>query len=233
MLSLLYDPREFKIMEIRISENVKEKFPDLIVKPFLITGVSVEERRNELEEFKHKISDEIKTDNTIKTIKDAPIIRRYRDFYWRAGIDPTKTRPASEALIRRVLKDKPIPKINTLVDTYNLASMKTNMALATFDAATIVGNLEMRMSTPGEKFLGIGMQKPLTLIGKEPIVTDEDKTIAVYPYRDSDETKITLKTMDTIILVCGVPGITPTMIDKTAALASEYITRFCGGTAEF
>jgi DNA/RNA-binding domain of Phe-tRNA-synthetase-like protein len=220
-------------METRVSENIKDKFPDLVAKPFLITGISVEERRNELEEFKHKVAEEIKTDYTIETIKDTPIIRKYRDFYWRAGIDPTKTRPASEALIRRVLKDKPIPRINTLVDTYNLASMKTNMALAAFDTEAIRGNLEMRLATPGEKFLGIGMQKPLTLIGKEPVITDEEKTIAVYPYRDSDETKVTLDTENTIILVCGVPGITAAIIEKTATLASKYILQFCGGTPEF
>jgi DNA/RNA-binding domain of Phe-tRNA-synthetase-like protein len=214
-------------MEVMLSDSIKEKFSDIIVKRFLVRGVSVEPTRNELEVFKRTVAEEVKTDYIIETIKDTPIIRMYRDFFWRAGIDPTKIRPASEALIRRVLKNKPIPKINTLVDTYNLVSMKTNMALAAFDAGAIRENLEMRFATPGEKFLGIGMQKPLTLIGKEPAITDEEKTIAVYPYRDSDETKVTLDTKDAIILVCGA------IIEKTAALTSEYITRFCGGTAEF
>ncbi len=216
-------------MEITLSDGIKEKFSDIIVKPFLVRGVSVEPYRNELEEFKRKVAEEINSDYTIETIKDTPIIRLYRDFYWRAGIDPTKIRPASEALIRRVLKNTPIPQINTLVDSYNLASMKTNMALAAFDAETIAGNLEMKLATPGKKFLGISMQKPLTLIGKEPVIVDEEKTIAVYPYRDSDETKVTLDTRDTIILVCGVPGITQAMIEKTANFTSEYLARFCGG----
>ena len=216
-------------MKIELSKAVQEKFPGLIVKPFHIKGVTIENTRPELEKFKETVKDAIKADYTIQTIKDTPIIRMYRDFYWRAGIDPTKTRPASEALIRRVLKERPLPRINTLVDTYNLASMKTNMALAAFDVATITGNLEMRMAKPWEKFLGIGMQNPLTLKGKEPVITDEEKTIAVYPYRDSEATKVTLDTRDTLILVCGVPGITPAMIEKTAVLTSEYITRFCGG----
>jgi len=216
-------------MKIELSKEVQEKFADLTVKPLLIKGVTVENTRPELEKFKKTVSDAINSDYTIDVIKDAPIIRMYRDFYWRAGIDPTKIRPASEALIRRVLKDKPLPRINTLVDTYNLASMKTNMALAAFDAETIAGTLEMRMAKQGEKFIGIGMQKPLVLKGKEPVLVDEEKTIAVYPYRDSDETKVTLETKDTIILVCGVPGITPAMIEKTTVLTAEYITRFCGG----
>ncbi len=216
-------------MKIKLTEDIQEKFPDLIVESFQLKGLSIESISEKLEKFKEKVAEEIKSDYTIKTVKDTPIIRLYRDFYWRAGIDPTKTRPASEALIRRVLKDKPIPRINTLVDTYNLASMKTNVALAAFDATTIAGNLEMRMAKPGEQFMGIGMQNPLTLSGKEPVITDEAKIVAVYPYRDSDETKVTLDTSDTIILVCGVPGITPTMIEKTAALATEYITKFCGG----
>jgi DNA/RNA-binding domain of Phe-tRNA-synthetase-like protein len=220
-------------MKIELTKDIQEKFLGLIVDSFQLKDLNIENVSAELEKFKGKVAEEIKSDYTIKTVKDAPLIRLYRDFYWRAGIDPTKTRPASEALIRRVLKERPLPRINTLVDIYNLASMKTNMALAAFDAGTIAGNLEMKLATPGEKFLGIGMQKPLTLSGKEPVITDKEKTIAVYPYRDSEVTKVTLETKDTIILVCGVPGITPVMIEKTAALATEYITQFCGGTAEF
>ncbi|MGH9201345.1 MAG: hypothetical protein ACRD2A_08925, partial [Vicinamibacterales bacterium] len=35
-----------------------------------------------------------------------------RTMYKRVGLDPTKTRPSSEALLRRVRKGDPLPRIN-------------------------------------------------------------------------------------------------------------------------
>jgi DNA/RNA-binding domain of Phe-tRNA-synthetase-like protein len=216
-------------MEIKIGGDIQTKFPGLLVEQFILQGLDVQREREDLEEFKKKVFEEIKKDYTIEALKNAPIIRMYRDFFWRAGIDPTKIRPASEALIRRVLKDRPLPIINTLVDSYNLASIKTNMSLAAFDHKTIKGELDMRFARPGEEFLGIGMKNPIILSGIEPVIGDEKKTIAVYPYRDSDATKVTLKTREALILVCGVPGITEIMIRKGAEVAKDYITRFCKG----
>ncbi|RMF90976.1 MAG: hypothetical protein D6733_02425 [Methanobacteriota archaeon] len=218
-------------MEIEIAERIKKEYPGLVVKGFHVKGVAVEREKEGLERFKETVTEEIKKDHTAETLKDAPIIRMYRDFYWRLGIDPTKTRPASEALIRRVLKGRPLPRINTLVDAYNLASIKTNVALAAFDGDRLTGRLTMDFAEAGEEFTGIGMERPIRLTGKEPVIRDEKQTIAVYPYRDSDATKVTLDTENALILVCGVPGITEGMMEKTAKIASEYITRFCGGEA--
>jgi DNA/RNA-binding domain of Phe-tRNA-synthetase-like protein len=219
-------------MKIKFNSEIKKKFSDLIIRPVRISGVKVVKNKETLEEFKDALINGIKEDYTPETLKDAPIIRMYRDFYWRIGIDPTKIRPSSEALIRRVIKGRTLPKINTLVDAYNLASMKTNMALAAFDSNKISGELTMRFARSNEQFQGIGMEKTIDLKGNEPIITDEEKIIAVYPYRDSEATKVTLDTTETLILVCGVPGIIKQVIEKTGVVAIEYITRFNGGLVE-
>jgi DNA/RNA-binding domain of Phe-tRNA-synthetase-like protein len=52
----------------------------------------------------------------------------------------------------------------------------------------------MRFATQGEKILGIGMKKLMELQGGEIVVSDENKLVAVYPYRDADNTKVTEKT---------------------------------------
>ena len=162
-------------------------------------------------------------------MKNLPTFRAYRDFFWRVGIDPTKNRPAAEALIRRILGGRTIPQINPLVDAYNLASIKTEIALAAFDADRLKGGLIMRFSEKREKFLGIGMEKPMILKGGEIVVSDSEKLVAIYPYRDADGTKITEKTRNVLLLVCGVPGIGDETLQDAALVALEYITRFCGG----
>src|SRR3972149_3866631 len=66
-----------------------------------------------------------------------------------AGPPATTPRPPAEPLTRRILGGKPFPRINTLVDAYNLASVETRIALAAFDAAHLPRGLVMRRARPG------------------------------------------------------------------------------------
>ena len=146
------------------------------------------------------------------------------------GVDPTKTRPAAEALIRRVLRGRPLPRINTLVDAYNLASIESTIPLAAFDEDDLAGDLLMRQADAGEEFLGIGMDKPITLNGGEAVVQDGEKLVAIYPHRDADACKITLDTENTLMLICGVPNIKEGLLKIAGRVTVGYITRFCDGS---
>jgi DNA/RNA-binding domain of Phe-tRNA-synthetase-like protein len=216
-------------MSLKIDSELKTCFPDLTVLTLHIKGVQVQKRDSKLEKFKVEVTSQVRSQYTLDTVKDHPTFRAYRDFFWSIKIDPTKIRPAAEALIRRILSGKKLPCINTLVDAYNLASIKGRIALATFDADRLQGDLLMRFAREGEQFVGIGMQKPLVLKGGEIVVSDEEKLVAIYPYRDADNTKVTEKTENIMMLVCGVPRIPEQDLENASQLALEYITRFCDG----
>ncbi|HXX72278.1 MAG TPA: phenylalanine--tRNA ligase beta subunit-related protein, partial [Candidatus Acidoferrales bacterium] len=141
----------------------------------------------------------------------------------------TKIRPAAEALVRRILAGKPLPTINNVVDSYNLASIKTEVALAAFNVDELKGSLMMRTAKPGERFAGIGMKEPMELTGVEVVVSDEENLIAVYPYRDADKSKVSSATKNLMILVCGVPGIGDSVLTEAGNVAVEFVTEFCGG----
>jgi DNA/RNA-binding domain of Phe-tRNA-synthetase-like protein len=216
-------------MTLKIDSKLKARFPDLNVLTLRIKGVQVKKRDSELEKFKVEVMRQVRNDYSLDSIKDQPIFRAYRNFFWSIKIDPTKIRPAAEALIRRILAGKTLPRINTLVDAYNLASIKSRIALATFDADKLEGDLLMRFAEEGERFYGIGIEKPLILKGGEIVVSDEEKLVAVYPYRDADNTKVTERTENVTIVVCGVPGIPKRDLENASQVVLEYITRFCDG----
>ena len=216
-------------MNLKIDAQLKTRFSDLTVLTCNVKDVKVKKQNVELEKFKDEIMEKVREKYDLDSAKNLPTFRAYRDFFWRVGIDPTKNRPAAEALIRRILGGKTIPRINTLVDAYNLASIKTEIALAAFDANKLKGGLIMRFAEKTEKFLGIGMEKPMLLQGGEIVVSDSEKLVAIYPYRDADSTKITDKTKNVMLLVCGVPGIGEETLQNAAQVALDYITRFCGG----
>ncbi|MDI6888878.1 MAG: phenylalanine--tRNA ligase beta subunit-related protein [Methanocellales archaeon] len=211
---------------ITIHPSVLSKF-DLGIRYSVIKGVRVEEESDALERFKETVADEIRKKYTLETIKDEDIFRKYRDFFWQLGIDPTKKRPAAEALTRRILQGKPIPRVSTLVDSYNLASIKTGVPMGAFDLDRLDGVLTLRFAKEDE-FIGIGMSEPV-VIKDALVVSDEKKLIAIYPYRDADATKITLRTKNVFLLVCGVPGVDEETLEKAKTVAEDIITTFCGG----
>lgn len=217
---------------ITIERRLAARHPDLSVVALTVSSITVERTSAELEELKDEVARDIRETYDLEALRSDERIRKYRDFFWRLGIDPTKIRPASEALIRRVLAGKPIPRINTAVDAYNLASMKHNIAIGSFDRDAFSGRLTIRWASAGEEFVGIGMEEPKVLSGKEIVISDDEKLVAVYPYRDADSTKVTTRTGNIFSLMCGVPGIRRGVLLEAAETTISHITRFCGGSGE-
>lgn len=226
---VLLPPLPCSPVRLEFTTAVREAFPELTAQLLPVEGLRVVPRDPSLEAYKEESMDDLRQILEIESLKDEPRLRAYRDFFWRMGVDPTKIRPASEALLRRVLRGRDIPRINTLVDAYNLASMRTHIALAAFDNTTIQGDFTMRFAREGEPFLGIGMKEPKGLSGKEVVVEDDLGPVAVYPYRDADRTKVTSETEAAVIMVCGVPGIGEEALAQASDETLEMVLRFCGG----
>jgi DNA/RNA-binding domain of Phe-tRNA-synthetase-like protein len=217
-------------MFLKVDSKLGARFPGLNALIIRVKGVEVRRELQDLELFKAEVVERTKGKWTLGELREQPIFRAYRDFFWRVGVDPTKTRPAAEALIRRVLRERPLPRINTLVDAYNLASIETAIPLAAFDEDDLSGELLMREAAEGEEFLGIGMEKPVVLQGGEVVVEDGMKLIAIYPYRDADACKITTSTRNTMMLICGVPNVQEDVLNRAGRVSVEFVTRFCDGS---
>jgi len=171
---------------LTIDEALQDRFPGLAAQIIRFKGVNVKRESPELEEYKQEVYKETQAKWEVEKLRDDPEFRAYRDFFWKLGIDPTKNRPAAEALIRRVLRDNPIPLISTWVDAYNLVSITTAIPIASFDIDLLEGDLLMREAKAGEQFLGIAMKEPVTLSGGEAVIQDDKHLVAIYPYRDAD-----------------------------------------------
>jgi DNA/RNA-binding domain of Phe-tRNA-synthetase-like protein len=197
----------------------------------IVSVPDIRESSDALESFKPEAYDRIRSAHTIENVKDDPGYRAYRDFFWRVGIDPTKTRPASEALVRRILAGKPLPTINTAVDSYNLASALSGVPIAAFDADKLHGDLIMRFASEGEPFKGIGMKEPIMLKPNQVVICDRENLIAVYPYRDSDDTKVTMGTKKMHVVACGVPGIGRDSVRSAYGMCADFLQKYCGGSS--
>jgi DNA/RNA-binding domain of Phe-tRNA-synthetase-like protein len=113
--------------------QVSGQFPNLAIGVGLINGVCIVENNQQLCLLKKIVYEEVDGRFEIDRLKEDLTVRAFRDFYWKLDIDPTKTRPSGEALLRRVLHGEELPNISTAVDAYNLASMKTIIPISGFD----------------------------------------------------------------------------------------------------
>jgi DNA/RNA-binding domain of Phe-tRNA-synthetase-like protein len=214
---------------MEFSQEVLNAFPGIGVAEGDIRSVHIAREHPGLEALKREVIRDIRSRYTLEQVKDEPLFRAYRDFFWSVGIDPTKTRPASEALVRRMLSGGKLPRINTAVDAYNLASALTGIPIAAFDADTLAGDLTMRLAREGELFLGIGMEKPVVLRKNQVILTDSEQVIAIYPYRDSDATKVTIDTEHIHIVTCGVPRVEKQKVIAAYEVCAGYLKEYAGG----
>lgn len=158
-----------------------------------------------------------------------PIIRVYRDFYWRIGLDPTKVRPSGEALRRRIINGKPFPFINNVVDCGNLISLKTLVPIGLYDLAKIVGKPRITLTKGEEKFLPIGEKEEITLRPGLPVMIDDEKVLHLYPHRDSIFSSISSSTEKVLVVAAGVPGIGREVLERACRSVVNCLETYCGG----
>jgi DNA/RNA-binding domain of Phe-tRNA-synthetase-like protein len=84
---------------------------------------------------------------------------RARELYRRFGVDPTRHRPSSEALLRRVRRGERLPRVNSLVDVANVISLRLQVPVGLYDLALVEGRLTVRLGLEGEAYEGIGRER--------------------------------------------------------------------------
>jgi len=169
------------------------------------------------------VLERVRSSYTLESLKDDPVVRAYRDFYWRIGLDPTKIRPAGEALARRALHGS-FPRINPVVDAGNLASLETLVSIGLYDVEKLVFPCRLVLSRGDELFKPIGGGVRLVEPGV-PILTDSTgRVIHIYPHRDSAETAVTENTRAIWIVAALVPGVPVSLGVEAVWKTMEYLS---------
>lgn len=158
---------------------------------------------------------------------DIPGVAENRSMFHRLGVDPTKTRPSSEALLRRVLKGQDLPSIHPIVDVCNLASLEHQFSLGLYDRATLRGPVFARLGRKGEGYDGI--RKARVNLEGRPLLADDEGAFGA-PTSDSARTQVTDATNALLVIVyrpLGRPGEDlSTMLERVA----DLLARYCGAT---
>lgn len=161
---------------------------------------------------------------TTESLKEMSGIAATRRVYRACGKDPSRYRPASEALIRRMLQGKKLYQIDTLVDLVNLASIAYGYSIGGFDADKFEGEtLTLGVGKAGEPYEGIG--RGMINIDGLPVYRDEKGGVGT-PTSDNERTKMELKTTHLVVLINGYDG-NEQHVRENAVFIQKLLRKYC------
>ena len=212
-----------------INKDLSAKFPSVAVGIAIINGVTIqaenEELNKQIAEFEKS-----QTHLTNEIISAFPEVLSYRKLYKEMKIDWHSRRPSPEALLRRLSRKKPLYKINTCVDAYNLIVMKNRVSVGAFDLDKMKFPTELRFPKEGEEILLLGDTEPTKYKTTELAYFDQEGGYNIdFNYRDAQRTAVTTETKNLYINVDGIYDITKEKIEQSLKETIDLILHYCGG----
>ena len=162
-----------------------------------------------------------------RTTGDVDGVAENRSMFHRLGVDPTKTRPSSEALLRRVLQGKDLPTIHPVVDTCNLASLQHQFSLGLYDRDLVRNAVFARLGRPGEGYEGI--RKGRVNLANRPLLADDDGPFGA-PTSDSARTQVTAGTTSVLVVAFSPAERASSDLSALLGRVADLLSRHCGAT---
>ena len=154
------------------------------------------------------------------------VIAAVRAMYRRVGLDPTRTRPSSEALLRRVRRGDALPRINGLVDVVNWCSFESGLPFGLYDRDRITGGVTLRLGRPGEEYAGI--RKEVVHVAGRLTLADDEGPFG-NPSSDSARTMVRTATRRALVVIFAPAWLPEADMLPVAALAEQRIGAYCLG----
>jgi DNA/RNA-binding domain of Phe-tRNA-synthetase-like protein len=162
---------------------------------------------------------------TLESLADSKPVRDVRAMFREWGMDPSKYRPSSEALLRRVVQGKGLYRVSNVVDIGNLGSIETGWPFGCYDRSLIQQPIEFRHGVSGESYEGIGKQT-WHLQGR-PLLADSQGPFGS-PISDSTRSMITESARDILVVMYVPAGAADTSLEAAMKRLIERLTQFAG-----
>jgi DNA/RNA-binding domain of Phe-tRNA-synthetase-like protein len=195
----------------------------------VLDGVAVRQRDEMLQAEIERYGAALRARNEGARSAEVPGVADARTLYKDLGLDPTKTRPSSEALLRRVLKGEPLYRINTLVDALNLSSLRAQLPFGLYDLGRVEPPVLLRLGAAGESYEGI--RKAAVNVEGRPVLADARGAFG-NPSSDSERTMVRPETTRVLVTVYAPARYLTARLERVLDETTATLTEFCGGTRE-
>ncbi len=148
-----------------------------------------------------------------------------RRMYRKIGLDPTRTRPSSEALARRIRRGEALPRVNTLVDVCNWCSLELQLPYGLYDLDRIEGAVELRLGRPGEEYAGI--RKDVIHVDGRLVAADGRGPFG-NPTSDSARTMVTTGTTRALVVIFAPRDTGKEAVEEALNLTASRASAYAG-----
>lgn len=178
-----------------------------------------------LAELMDEVCDRKRREFTLESLAESQGTRLVRAMFRGWDMDPSKYRPSSEALLRRVVQGKGLYRVSNVVDICNIGSIEVGWPFGCYDRSHIRAPIVFRHGAAGESYEGIG-KKTWHLEGR-PVLADPDGPFGS-PISDSTRSMITESAREILVVVYAPAGAPDVSVEKTLARLGERLTQFAG-----
>jgi len=208
--------------------KLKVELPDATLGVIEADGVRVESAAAELAELIHEVSESTRRKFTLETLAESQASRAVRVMFRAWGVDPSKYRPSSEALQRRVVQGKGLYRVSNVVDIGNLGSIETGWPFGLYDRSKISPPVVLRHGAKSEMYEGIG--KRLWHLEGRPVLADAVGPFGS-PISDSTRTMVTESTCDLLGVIYAPGTESEASVQHARSVLTERLTRFANAGA--
>jgi DNA/RNA-binding domain of Phe-tRNA-synthetase-like protein len=173
--------------------------------------------------------DRLRRELTIEQVVELDAVAEVRAMFRNWGVDPARYRPASEALLRRVVGGKGLYRVSNVVDINNLGSIETGWPYGSYDAARLQPPVTFRLGRRGETYEGIG--KRTWHLEDRPVLADRQGPFGS-PISDSVRTMITEATSEVLMVIYAPAGAAARAIRHGLEQCARRLERFAGARIE-
>lgn len=212
-------------MEVQIDESIRNSIPNCRLAYITVTDVAVRGTPPALTQEFLQLQAAVAKAYHLDILPTMPRIAAVRTMYKKLNFDPSRYRPASEALVRRVLQNKGLYYVNSAVDVNNYCSIKFLLPFGIYDLSPIQGNVNYRLATEGT-YVNIAGNEVST--NNKPFLTDDMGPFG-NPTSDARRTAVTLGTRNLLSVVYADEEVTDAELADIADFTADMLVRYNGG----
>jgi DNA/RNA-binding domain of Phe-tRNA-synthetase-like protein len=211
---------------VRLAPALVERVPGLALGVVLLEGLAIAREAPDLASALEACAERVKGETDLEGLARLTEVVAMRAAFRATGTDPSRYRPSAEALLRRVLQGKGVPRINAAVDANTLGSLTFRLPMGAYDADRVKGEATCRIGEAGEGWTAIGGKR---VDGEGKILLADAAGPFGSPYTDAAGTAVTEETRRLLLVIFSPPGLPGGRLEEALAFTAATMVSHCGG----
>lgn len=216
-------------MKYRIDPEIFARYPEYLRGVVVLLGITQSGETEEVLSTLRKAEEYVRKTYDLKTLKENPKIRSWREAFTKFGTNPNRYPPSVENLLRRVLKGSELPYVNTPVALMNTVSLRYGLPCGGDDLKKVEGDICLTYAQGDEEYIPLNGTDPEPPEKGEIILRDARKVLCrKWTWRQGDHTKITEKTHFAVINIDCLPPFTLKDLEEILQEIAPLFAHHCG-----